>query len=216
MEFPRTAAMLTSDDVEVKTMLLVGTDSGVYAYTPQGDQWECTSRALEGHVVSKVVPEASATGGLLASVRERGVFRSGDGGQTWTALLEDVDPWCVASAPNGALYAGARPAAMYRSRTAGEEWEELGTVRDLSAYATWSFPSPPHVANIHSLTFSTEDHGHGLRRRRGRRRHPQPRRRRHLAGVPREPSPGRPYPGLCTGGTRHPVHRHGTRLLPQP
>ena len=138
-------------------MLLVGTDSGVYAYTPQGDQWECTSRALEGHVVSKVVPEASATGGLLASVREQGVFRSGDGGQTWTALLEDVDPWCVASSPNGALYAGAKPAAMYRSRTAGEEWEELSAVRDLAAYATWSFPSPPHVANIHSLTFSTED-----------------------------------------------------------
>ena len=137
-------------------MLLIGTDSGVYTYDVEDGQGEPSGCVLEG-AVSAIIPDQARAGGLIASVHDRGLFRSDDGGKSWTPLIGEIDPWSIVSAPAGILYAGVRPAGMVRSRSGGEEWEEVPAVRGLSAQQTWTFPSPSHIPNIRSLTVSPRD-----------------------------------------------------------
>ena len=68
-------------------------------------------------------------------------------------MLENVDAWTVAAAPNGTLYAGIKK-GLFQSTTGGEEWEEVTGLRELSTFESWCFPLAPHIANIGSLAFS--------------------------------------------------------------
>src|SRR6266516_1509129 len=58
-------------------MLVAGTGSGIYGYSPQGDR---VLTALEGEDVTAV---AVAHDKLLATVRAKGLLESGDGGRSW-------------------------------------------------------------------------------------------------------------------------------------
>ena len=138
-------------------MLAVGTDGGVYRYARQGGTWELRGTGLEDAAIGCVIWDGGAADRLMASARRKGVFRSEDGGKSWRPLLQDVDAWCVAVAPDGTLYAGVEPAGVLRSRTAGEEWEELDTIKMLPTYQSWSFPQPPHIAHVRSFVFSKRD-----------------------------------------------------------
>jgi photosystem II stability/assembly factor-like uncharacterized protein len=137
-------------------MLVVGTDSGVYTYDVQSGEGLPSGSALEG-AVSAIIPDQARKGSLIASVHDRGLFRSDDSGKSWSPLIGEIDPWSIVSAPAGALYAGVRPAGMVRSLSGGEEWEEVSAVQGLSAHQTWTFPSSSRIPNIRSLTVSPRD-----------------------------------------------------------
>ena len=137
-------------------MLLVGTDAGIYFFSPQAQAWESRGAVLEDAAVTAIVQDPTRSARLFASAREGGVFRSNDGGQNWDPALE-ANAWCVSVAQNGTAYAGVQPAGVYRSRNGGTDWQDLETIRALPSYGTWSFPGASRTAHVRSLVFSSMD-----------------------------------------------------------
>ena len=138
-------------------MLFVGTKSGIYRFAQDDGAWEARGKALDDALISGITQDAGGPARMLASARHKGVFRSEDGGGSWAAVLEDVDAWSIATAPDGTLFAGVEPAGVYRSRTGGMDWEELGAIKLLPTYGSWSFPPPPHVAHVRTFVFAPDD-----------------------------------------------------------
>jgi photosystem II stability/assembly factor-like uncharacterized protein len=137
-------------------MLIVGTASGIYGYELQGGEWNPSPRALDGEHVTAVA--ATDRGGrLLAAVRHKGLFASRDGGRNWSMDLEGVSAKCLAVGPDGSVYVGADPAAIYCSRAGEAEFREFGAIRGLPSFPTWTFPTPPHIGNIHDLACPAND-----------------------------------------------------------
>lgn len=136
-------------------MLLAGTSSGMYGFSPRaGGGWDASVVAFKGE---DVVAIATTEGNLLAAVGGQGVHESADGGLTWIPQLEKVNPECLAVAPDGAVYLGADPAAIHVRRPGAETFDELDAIRQLPSYPSWNFPNPPHLGNIHDLAFSAHD-----------------------------------------------------------
>ena len=138
-------------------MLAVGTSSGIYRFEAHDGAWELHDRSLEDEAISGIAAEVGPGGRVVASARHTGLYQSDDRGATWSHVLADVDPWTVALAPDGTVYAGVEPAGVYRSRPAGEGFEECAAVRTLPSYRTWTFPQAPFMGNIRSFAFSRRD-----------------------------------------------------------
>jgi photosystem II stability/assembly factor-like uncharacterized protein len=137
-------------------MLIVGTASGIYGYERRNGAWTPMLHGLDGDHVTAVA--ATDRGGrLLAAVRHKGLYESRNGGDDWTMRLEGVTAKCLGVASDGGVYVGADPAAIYRSRAADGEFAELGAIRALPTFPTWTFPTPPHIGNIHDLACRAND-----------------------------------------------------------
>ena len=94
-----------------------------------------------------------------AGCRARGVWKSADGGRTWTDTgLPEPSVFSVAvSAADGAVYAGCEPSTLYRSRDAGETWEELSALQAIPSRPTWSFPPRPWTSHVRWIAPSPHD-----------------------------------------------------------
>src|SRR5919109_2327595 len=64
---------------------------------------------------------------VYAGLREGGVWRTRDGGRTWTdcALPEPGVFSLAVSTADGAVYAGTEPSRLFRSDDRGDSWQEL-------------------------------------------------------------------------------------------
>jgi photosystem II stability/assembly factor-like uncharacterized protein len=130
----------------------VSTGRGVYRSTDAGRTWTHVGLALAGQIGAiRVDPRdpstayVAALGNAFAPNRERGVYKTADGGRTWARVLHlsdstgavDVElepgnpdvvyasmwraerkPWTIVS--------GAREGGIYRSADAGRTWAKLG------------------------------------------------------------------------------------------
>jgi photosystem II stability/assembly factor-like uncharacterized protein len=138
------------------TMIVVGTDSGIYRFSLEGGKWSPQGSALDGVSVFGLASDPTKPGHVLAGARETGIFESFDSGETWEQTAFDVDPWSIDVAPDGTAYAGTRPSAVYY-RPPGGEWGPLNTLEDQPAYGSWTFPTAPHLPNIRDVGFSPSD-----------------------------------------------------------
>lgn len=50
------------------------------------------------------------------------------------------------------VFAGTEPVNLYCSDDLGESWRELPAVRCLPGAETWTFPPPPHIPHVKSMT----------------------------------------------------------------
>lgn len=83
---------------------------------------------------------------VYAGTNGSGIFRSGDGGQTWAALgLEGHIAKAVAVSPHDPriIYAGTKPARMFVSRDGGQSWSELEAFRHIRGRRLWFSPAEP-------------------------------------------------------------------------
>ena len=55
------------------------------------------------------------------------------------------------------VYAGTQPAHLYYSDDLGKSWTELPGVRQVPGVEKWTFPGPPHLAHVKSITFHPKD-----------------------------------------------------------
>lgn len=87
---------------------------------------------------------------VYAGLREGGIRRSTDGGQTWIdCKLPAPGVFSLAvSQVDGAVYAGTEPSALYRSDDRGETWRELEGLLELPSRPTWSFPPRPWTSHV--------------------------------------------------------------------
>ena len=86
---------------------------------------------------------------MYAGSRLGGVWRSADGGATWTSAgLADREVFAVAVGPAGEVFAGCEPSALFRSDDGGAEWVELGALRGVPSASSWSYPPRPWTSHV--------------------------------------------------------------------
>lgn len=144
--------------------LLVGTTQGIVHFGRAGDgSYVENHRSLVGHHISSIA-EDPASGLLFAGAHGRGgLFRSADGGLTWTERMEGMSHHhvftvAVQQRPEGVvLYAGVEPPALYRSTDLADSWELLPALTDVPGTEKWTFPPPPHLAHAKNVAWHPSD-----------------------------------------------------------
>lgn len=115
--------------------------SGVFRSADNGASWVTATGGLtlpfhiNGALALTVSPVASDTIGLdritlyAGDYYYRGVYRSRDGGQSWTWVLPDVGTRAIAVDPitPTIVYVGDRETGIYRSADGGETWNPANT-----------------------------------------------------------------------------------------
>ena len=146
------------------TRLLVATLRGINLLERGGPgaDWIDRGRALDGHHCGSIMIEPHR-GGVFAGMHSGGLYFSGDGGLTWEKRADGItieQVFCVGYADRGdkvVLYAGTEPASMFRSDDYGKSWVEQPGVKDTKGRDKWSFPSPPHLAHVKTMTIDPRD-----------------------------------------------------------
>lgn len=121
-------------------MICIGTEDGVFRWRPAStERPEC----LLADVAVRQV-RTSATGRSLLAATMDGLYRSRDGGDSWTNLGLPVDGVAsVYETPDGrVLFAGTQPAALYRSTDAGETWSRCDAFDRLPGREQWTQLGP--------------------------------------------------------------------------
>jgi len=116
--------------------------SGLFRRKPGQTEWEPLAKGLPKQV--KVYCIVEGQGATLFVGTHQGVFRSDDGGETWTDMkvpAEDRPIYSLLVHPGApdTLYAGSDPAAIFRSTDGGASWQRLATVQPEGAI-TGCFP----------------------------------------------------------------------------
>ncbi len=85
--------------------------------------------------------------------------RSTDGGRNWSDITprgaREEGVWAVATPPDrsGEVYVGTSHARLFRSENAGQRFVECAAFRELPGRDRWSFPPPPHIPHVRSISF---------------------------------------------------------------
>jgi photosystem II stability/assembly factor-like uncharacterized protein len=94
---------------------------------------------------------------LFVGTFDDGVYRTLDGGATWTQVGEAIAEkrvLSIAISPshrtNGrsAVYAGTEPSQLYRSEDDGTTWQRFPRLPELPSAPTWSFPPRPWTSHV--------------------------------------------------------------------
>ena len=128
--------------------LIVGADDGLYR-TPAPQFDTATKLSATGRVAR--VRQFAAVEGVFAATKT-GLYRSVDGGETWTDLaVPREEVYSVCAGPAGErLYAGTHPAHIYTRSQAGA-WQELTGFQELPSRPTWHTPRHRNEAHVCSL-----------------------------------------------------------------
>jgi photosystem II stability/assembly factor-like uncharacterized protein len=118
--------------------------------------------AVESTLVAQDVrclAAAPSGGGLAyAGTQGNGVFRSSDGGRSWSqAGMSGAVVKSIAVSPHDprVVYAGTRPALVFRSADGGKTWDELtGFRRIRNRWLWWSPAESPWKAYVNAITVS--------------------------------------------------------------
>ena len=128
--------------------LLAGTLDGVYRSVD--GRFEDAELVLDAGSTLRVT---SVDGNDCYAATRTGLYRSRDGGRSWTDLgvpEEQVDSVAV-DTEEDRLYAGTYPAGVYVSTDDGETWSELEGFRELPSRDTWGTPRHGNRAHVRSL-----------------------------------------------------------------
>ena len=137
-------------------------------YAATGDAFAQLDETGEAWTVALSVPGSGAQclavdpadpATVFVGLREGGVHRSVDGGQTWIdcELPEPAVFSLAVSAAGGAVYAGTEPSRLFRSDDKGASWRELEALLELPSQPRWSFPPRPWTSHVRWIAPSPHD-----------------------------------------------------------
>lgn len=141
-------------------LLLAATGDAVARLEGDADGLAVT-RALPGANVTCVAWHPDRAGIAFAGTRGSGLWRSEDGGATWTdCRLPASEVFSVAASPaDGAVYAGCEPSMLFTSPDGDGGWRELEALRRIPSAPTWSFPPRPWTSHVRWIAPSPHDAG---------------------------------------------------------
>jgi photosystem II stability/assembly factor-like uncharacterized protein len=98
---------------------------------------------------------------LYVGTLREGVFRSDDGGETWSEINQGIvykDIWSLVQHPkSGTLYAGTSPAGVFKSDDGGDSWQACDTLWQLPTTREWHGPVAPFLSRMKDLSVSDDD-----------------------------------------------------------
>jgi len=138
--------------------LYAATGDGIAALTERAGNWTVEWLLREPGAGCLAVDPADP-GTVYAGLRESGVRRSTDAGQSWVDCnLHDPGVYSLAVSPaDGAVYAGTEPSRLFRSDDRGETWVALDGLLELPSRPTWSFPPRPWTSHVRWIAPSPHD-----------------------------------------------------------
>src|SRR5690242_15714893 len=165
---------LAADPSHPGRLFLGTTDGHIFGSTDDGEHWTLLGRAgaRQDSVITGMVVDPRDANLILASTRTQdpsaggGIFRSADGGGTWSAAgLEGQAVRALAIAPSDAdiLVAGTLD-GIYQSRDAGKSWERISPehhqeLRNLDSLAVDPRDPETIYAGTFHLPWETTDGG---------------------------------------------------------
>ena len=99
-------------------------------------------------------------GPVWCGSEDDGLFRSDDGGRSWTAAGlpgEHVTAVAVTPSRPDRVWAGTEPSAVWRSEDAGGSWERCEGLLELPSAPEWSFPPKPETHHVRWIACHPED-----------------------------------------------------------
>jgi hypothetical protein len=115
---------------------VIGTTSGVLRLRDGGLE----PLGLDGYRVAALHASRDV---LLAGTYGDGLFRSGDGGQSWARIEAGLSASTFRFV--SAELAGTEPARVYRSADGGRSWEELDGITRIPGHERWYLPYSPRA-----------------------------------------------------------------------
>lgn len=139
------------------TLYIAMEDAVLVVRERDGGGWRA-EEALRQRRCRAVAVDAGSPGRVFCGTADRGLWRSDDGGESWSPVGEGIRHRHVMSvavsaaergdAGAGVVYAGTEPSAVFRSDDGGARWRELGGLLDLPSAGTWSFPPRPETHHV--------------------------------------------------------------------
>ncbi len=132
--------------------IFVVSDEGLSIVEKEGGRWTATRLLAHRHLQCVALdPHDAAT--IFAGSRKAGVFRSADGGRTWTRLEVPVRAVfsLAVSAASGTVYAGTEPSRLFASDDGGASWRELEGLQAIPSRPTWRFPPRPWTSHVRQI-----------------------------------------------------------------
>lgn len=139
--------------------VLVATSTRVLSIDPMRARVEPTS-GLDGARPTGLVADARVPGRAWCCTRRSGVFRSDDGGVSWTRSgLEGERLMVIVASParEGLLWAGAEMSAVWRSDDAGSTWRRTADLEALPSSNGWAFPPRPDTHHVRWIACHPSD-----------------------------------------------------------
>lgn len=125
-----------------------------------------TTMMLEGSSATVVAVDPHDPNRVFAGTFDHGVFRSDDGGATWTETNHNLPHRRVPAITvspyervNGTsvVYLGTEPSNLYRSEDNGLSWREYPTLLEVPSQPNWSFPPRPWTSHVRWIALHPAD-----------------------------------------------------------
>ena len=130
--------------------ILLGTDAGILRLASRGSEL----RTEEGPPAAFWFAKDSER---VFAMTQEGALWSETGAGSWSlvnskCVAEDV--WSFGADPKvkGRLYAGTAYAFLYISDDGGSSWKCCESIKSIPGYETWTFPPPPHIPHVRSIS----------------------------------------------------------------
>ncbi len=139
-----------------KTVYL-GMHDGVCAITSEdnGVSWRQGPITQLPHAAARLSASPVIPQRAYLAAYEAGVYRTDDGGKTWTSLKSYPSPYAHSvlahPAEGDTLFVGSEPATVYRSDDGGNSWTELEGFTRVPEAVDWGFHSPTRDSHVRDL-----------------------------------------------------------------
>lgn len=135
--------------------LYLGTEEGLAAFEGQEAEWRPRYLRLQSHRITAV----AARGEVLWVGTTHGVWRSSNGGATWSPAVtglgeRHVRALAIRPQARDTVLVGTEPAAVLITRDGGETWGEAPDVARLRDEHGWSLPYSPAAGCIRGFTLA--------------------------------------------------------------
>ncbi len=144
-------------------LIYVGLHDGVCAIGSDdgGRTWRLGPVTHLPHAAARVAVSPIDPQRAWLAAYEAGVYRTDDGGTTWTHLDSYPSDYAhsvlAASHSVDAVYVGSEPAALFRSEDAGASWAECPSFQEVPESTNWGFHAPTRDSHIRDLAVSPGD-----------------------------------------------------------
>ena len=143
--------------------IYVGMHDGVCAVTSNdgGASWQQGPVTPLPHAAARLAASPVNSGRAYLAAYEAGVYRTDDGGKTWTHL--DTYPSDYAHsvlahpAEGDTLFVGSEPATVYRSEDGGNTWAEMEGFTQVPESVDWGFHAPTRDSHVRDLRVAPDD-----------------------------------------------------------